>query len=120
MKDKTIIPKSITGFTEYICIAYDAAWKNMSAFEIDAAEFAEIDSFIRAEALCAYRGMATAGYRVAREAAWKALEKQWRIFLNGEICINEAISTANRLTFGLLPHGGIRTRASLPFPAELF
>ncbi|MDR1381802.1 MAG: hypothetical protein LBJ47_10050 [Tannerella sp.] len=118
MKDKTIIPKSIAGFTEYIRMAYDAARVNMIAFNINAAEFAKItplyDSFIRAEALCAYRATATAGSRVARKTAWRALEKHWRVFLNREVRINEAISTGDRLIFGLLPHDGIRTRAGVP------
>ncbi|MDR1381507.1 MAG: hypothetical protein LBJ47_08530 [Tannerella sp.] len=118
MSRKTIIPQTISGFVEYIRNAYDVTMKNINIYKIDAVEFAKITplytAFINLEALCANPATATKGNRDARNAAWKALEKQWRIFLNKTIRLNDNISVADREIYGIFPHDSTPTAAGIP------
>jgi hypothetical protein len=118
MSNKTLIPRTIDGFTTYIKIAYDTAEKNLSAFGIDANEFAKLkplyDSFIAWQALCADPATATKANRDARNLARHALETQWRVFLNKEIRLNDLMSVAQKEVFGILPHDDTRTPPNPP------
>jgi hypothetical protein len=118
MERKTIIPVTISGFTEYIRIAYDTTQKNLNVYQINSADFAKITplytAFITQEALCANPATATKGNRDARNAAWKELEKQWRLFLNKEIRLNDNISIADKEIFGIFPRDTTPTAAGVP------
>jgi hypothetical protein len=115
---KESIPKTITGFTEYIKIAYQKASVNLSAYGISPAKFAIVtplyNDYIAKEALAANPETATKGNREARDEARDALEKAWRQFLNECIRFNTLVSTADKAVFGVSPRDGIRTPAQLP------
>ncbi|MDR1338847.1 MAG: hypothetical protein LBK58_02150 [Prevotellaceae bacterium] len=112
------IPKTITGFTEYIKIAYQKASVNLSAYGISPEKFAVItalcNDYIAKEALAANPDTATKGNRKARDEAHDRLEKAWRQFLNEFIRYNTSISTADKAVFGISPRDGIRTLAQTP------
>ncbi|MDR1331949.1 MAG: hypothetical protein LBK07_07570 [Tannerella sp.] len=118
MSVKTLIPRSIDGFTTYIEIAYETADKNATAYGIDANEFAKLktlyNDFMTLQALCADPATATKANRDARNLAWHALEKQWRVFLNKEIRLNDLMSVAQKEVFGILPHDDTRTPPNPP------
>jgi hypothetical protein len=115
---KESIPKTITGFTEYIEIAYRKASVNMSAYGILPERFAVIttlyNDYIAKEALAANPDTATKGNRMARDEARKTLEKAWRQFLNESIRFNTLVSTADRRVFGVSPRDSIRTSVQTP------
>ncbi|MDR1198957.1 MAG: hypothetical protein LBK94_08130 [Prevotellaceae bacterium] len=115
---KDAIPKTITGFTEYIKIAYQKASVNLGAYGISPAKFAVIttlyNDYIAKEALAANPDTATKGNREARDEAHDALEKAWRQFLNESIRFNTAVSTADKEVFGISPRDGIRTPPQAP------
>jgi hypothetical protein len=118
MSVKTVIPRSITKFTEYIRIACERAEKNAGVYGIDPAELAKIkllhDAYVVLEALCADPETATKAHRDARNIARQSLEKYWRIFLNREIRYNDAVSIADKEIFGILPHDETPTPAAAP------
>ena len=118
MQNKTIIPRSVSRFAEYMKLAYEAAETHLSAYGIPPAELAKITPlyrrFARLELLCASPATATGANRDARNRAKNELEKQWRVFLNREIRYNEAISVAEKEIFGLLPHDRVRSPAERP------
>jgi hypothetical protein len=118
MKDKTVIPNTISGFTEYIKTAYDAAVQNEKVYGINPNELAKTtplyNDFIKQEALCANPVTASKPNRDARNIAWDTLEKQWRVFLNKEIRLNDNISVADKEIFGILPHDEKRTHVLPP------
>jgi hypothetical protein len=118
MARKTIIPRTVSGFTDYIKLGYGTAEKYMTVYGIDPNELAKVkplfDTFVSLESLCANPATATKGNRDARNIAWTALEKQWRVFLNKEIRLNDQISIADREIFGILPHDSIRTPSAVP------
>jgi hypothetical protein len=118
MDRKTIIPRTLSGFTEYIRVVYDAAQKNVSVYQISTVELAKITplytNFLNLEALCANPATATKGNRDARNAARKQLETQWRLFLNKEIRLNDNVSIADKEIFGIFPHDTTSTTAGVP------
>jgi hypothetical protein len=118
MKDKTVIPKSVGSFANYIKLGYETAEKCMTVYGIDPKELAKVkplfDTFVKLESLCANPATATKAYRDARNGAWSALEKQWRVFLNKEIRLNDLIGIADKEVFGILPHDNIRTPPAPP------
>ena len=118
MRDKTVIPRKIGEFAEYIRNAYDVTQKNASAYRIDTVEFAKITplytTYNNLELLCANPATATKGNRDARNLAWKALEKQWRIFLNKTIRLNDYISIADKEIYGIFPHDDTPTKVTAP------
>jgi hypothetical protein len=118
MKDKTIIPRSVGGFADYIRRGYETAEQRMTAYGINPEELAKVkpllDTFIGLESLCASPATATKANRDARNVAWKALERQWRVFLNREIRLNDLIGIAGREIFGILPHDSVRTAPKRP------
>jgi hypothetical protein len=59
-------------------------------------------------------GNGTRANRDARNAAWKALEKQWRVFLNKEVRLNDSVSIADREIYGILPHDDKPTKPAVP------
>jgi hypothetical protein len=115
---KESIPGTITGFTEYIKIAYQKASMNLSAYGISSSKFAIITTlytdFIAKEAIAANPDTATKGNREARDEAGDKLEKAWRQFLNESIRFNTSVSTADKEVFGISPRDGIRTPAQAP------
>jgi hypothetical protein len=80
------IPKTITGFTEYMKIVYIKAQNNLSIYGINFDKFAPItplyDTYIEKEAIAANPETATTGSRRARD---EALEPAWRMFINENI-----------------------------------
>jgi hypothetical protein len=115
---KTVIPRGTASFTEYIRIAYDTAEKNRTAYNINPGELAKLkpllDNFIRLELLCINPATAVKVNRAARNAARRTLEKQWRVFLNKEIRLNDAISMVQKAIFCIFPHDTVRTPVSSP------
>ncbi|MDR1339137.1 MAG: hypothetical protein LBK58_03665, partial [Prevotellaceae bacterium] len=115
---KDFMPRTITGFTEYIKIAYQKASVNLNAYGITAEKFAVItalyNKYIAKEALTANPETATTANRQARDEARDKLEKAWRQFLNESIRFNTSISIADKAIFGISPRDGIRTSAQTP------
>ncbi|MDR1129429.1 MAG: hypothetical protein LBK96_00415 [Prevotellaceae bacterium] len=115
---KDSIPQTITGFKEYIEIAYQKASVNLSAYGISPEKFAVItvlyNNYIAKYELAANPDTATKGNREARDEAQDALEKAWRQFLNESIRFNTSVSTADREVFGISPRDGIRTPPQTP------
>jgi hypothetical protein len=115
---KGFIPRTITGFKEYIEIAYKKASVNLSAYGISPEKFAPItvlyNDYIAKETLAANPDTATKGNREARDEAQEALEKAWRQFLNESVRFNTAVSTADKEVFGISPRDGIRTPSQAP------
>jgi hypothetical protein len=115
---KDPIPRTVTGFTEYIKTGYRKASVNLSAYGIPAARLAVItplyEDYIAKEALAANPETATKGNRDARNVARDKLEKAWRQFLNECIRFNMSVGTADRVVFGILLRDGIRTPAQTP------
>jgi hypothetical protein len=112
------IPRTITGFTEYIKIAYQKASVNLNAYGISSAKFNVItplyNDFIAKEALAANPDTATKGNRDARDESLNKLKPVWRQFLNESIRFNTSVSTADKAVFGISPRDGIRTPAQAP------
>jgi hypothetical protein len=115
---KDSIPETIAGFTGYIKIAYQKASANLNVYGISPAKLAVItplyEDYLAKEALAANPDTATKGNREARDGALKILKKAWRQFLNESIRFNTAVSTADKETFGISPHDGIRTPPQAP------
>jgi hypothetical protein len=115
---KESIPKTITGFKEYIEIAYQKASVNLSTYGISPEKFAVItvlyNDYVAKYALAANPDTATKGNREARDEAQEALEKAWRQFLNESVRFNTAVSTADKEVFGISPRDGIRTPSQAP------
>jgi hypothetical protein len=115
---KDVMPQTITGFTEYIKIAYQKASVNLNAYGIPSAKLAVITllygDYLTKEALAANPDTATKGNREARNEALNALKKAWRQFMNESIRFNTSVSTADKAVFGISPRDGIRTPAMTP------
>lgn len=116
--EKSGIPQTITGYTEYIKIAYQKANVNLSAYGISSTKFSVItplyNDFITKEALAANPDTATKGNRAARNEAWRKLNKAWLQFLNESIRYNTAVSTADKEVFGISPRDDVRTPEQTP------
>jgi hypothetical protein len=113
-----ILPRSITGFTEYIKIAFNKAQANVEYYHISPEKMwvisPLIDAYVQAEAVAANPDTATAGARRARNAARRALEPAWRIFLNECIRYNSAVPTADLEVFGIKKRDSVRTQVGVP------
>ncbi|MDR2040852.1 MAG: hypothetical protein LBP98_00855 [Tannerella sp.] len=118
MEGKIVIPLSISGFTEFIKLAYGTAEQHLTDYSIDSAEFAKVtplfNEFTHLEGVCSDPLTASKINRAARNAAREKLETQWRAFLNKEIRLNEAISTTDKAVFGIVPRDETPTRAEAP------
>ena len=118
MEGKIVIPVTISGFTEFIKIAYDTAEEHLSDYGIDPVEFAKVtplfNEFTSLEALCANAATATKANRDARNQARQTLTVQWRNFLNKEIRLNDVMSVAEKEVFGIVPRDDTRTSPSTP------
>ncbi|MDR1676590.1 MAG: hypothetical protein LBR86_09010 [Tannerella sp.] len=118
MEGKIVIPATISGFLGFIKFAYATAEQHMTAYGIDPAELAKVkpllDEFIRLDAVCADPTTASQINREARKKAQRALNTQWRAFLNKEIRLNDAISLTEKAVFGIVPRDDIRTPAEPP------
>jgi hypothetical protein len=118
MEGKTVIPRTVSGFAEYIRNVYDVTQKNINVYKINSTEFAKITplytTYDNLEKLCANPATATKGNRDARNIAWVALEKQWRLFLNKEVRLNDSISIADKEIYGIFPHDETPTTAGVP------
>jgi hypothetical protein len=112
------IPRTITGFTEYIKIAYQKALVNLGVYGIPHEKFTEVttlyNDYVAKEALAANPDTATKGNREARHEAQEALEKAWREFLNESIRYNRAVSTADKEVFGITLTDNTRTPLRTP------
>ena len=115
---ESIFPRTITGFTEYIKIAYMKAQNNLPLYGIIPEKLMPItplyNAFIQAEAIAANPDTATKGARRTRDEARKALEPAWRRFLNENIRYNSAVPAADLEAFGIKERDTIRTPASIP------
>jgi hypothetical protein len=118
MSKKDTFPRTVTGFKEYIDIAYQKASINLTLYGISPAKFAVVtplyDDYILKEALAANPETATSANRIARKESQDTLEKAWRQFLNENIRYNTMVSTADKAIFGITPHDGIHTPSSPP------
>ena len=112
------IPRTITGFTEYINIVYVKAQNNLSAYGINPDKFAPItplyNTYIAKEAIAANPETATTGARRARDEARKALEPAWRMFLNENIRYNSAVSAEDLEVFGIKERDTTPTKTGIP------
>jgi hypothetical protein len=118
MEGKIVIPAALSAFTGYIKLAYDTAEQHMSTYGIDPNEFAKVTPLFNAytslATLCDNPATATKANRDARKKARKALNAQWRVFLNKEIRLNDAISLAEKEVFGIVPRDDERTKPEPP------
>jgi hypothetical protein len=115
---ESVFPRTITGFTEYIKIAYVKAQLNLSLYNINPEKLTPItplyNNYIEAEAIAANPDTATTGARRTRNNARKALETAWRRFLNENIRYNSDISASDLEVFGIKERDTTRTPAGIP------
>ncbi|MDR2139703.1 MAG: hypothetical protein LBP50_09160 [Tannerella sp.] len=115
---ESLYPRTITGFTEYIKIAYAKAQAGMQVYGISPDKLAPVtplyNTYIQAEAVAANPDTATTGARRTRDNARKALEPAWRKFLNETIRYNSAVPTADLEVFGIKQRDTTRTPAGVP------
>ncbi|MDR2120651.1 MAG: hypothetical protein LBP64_07230 [Tannerella sp.] len=116
---ESIFPATITGFTEYIKIAYDKAKTNLIPYGISPDKLEAVGplcgAYINAEAVAANPDTATAGARRARNEARRTLESAWRKFLNENIRYNSAVPAADLEVFGIKARATTRTPAGVPY-----
>jgi hypothetical protein len=112
------IPKSITGFTEYMKIVYVKAQNNLSIYGINFDKFAPItplyNTYIEKEAIAANPETATTGARRARDEAREALEPAWRMFINENIRFNSAVPVEDLEVFGIKKRDTTPTKVGIP------
>jgi hypothetical protein len=117
MADK-LFPTTITGFTEYIKVAYAKADTSLSAYGIAPDKFAPIiplyGAYITAEAVAANPDTATSGARHTRNEAEKALKTKWRQFINECVRYNSAVPAADLEVFRLHKRDTTMTPAGTP------
>jgi hypothetical protein len=115
---ESIFPRTITGFTEYIKIAYAKAQTNLPVYGISPDKLTPITplytTYVQAESVAANPDTATAGARRTRDDARKALEPAWRKFLNENIRYNSAVPVADLEVFGIKERDTTRTPAGIP------
>ena len=115
---ENLFPTTITGFTEYIKIAYLKAQNNQSSYGISSSKLAVVtplyNAYIAAEAIAANPDTATKGARRTRDDAREALESAWRKFLNECIRYNSAVPVADLEVFGIRERDTTRTPAGIP------
>jgi hypothetical protein len=115
---ESIFPRTITGFTEYIKIAYAKAQINLPVYGISPDKLTPVTplygAYVKAEETAANPDTATAGARRARNDARKALEPAWRKFLNENIRYNSAVPIADLEVFGIKERDTTRTPAGVP------
>jgi hypothetical protein len=111
-------PRTITGFTEYIKIAYAKAQISLPQYGIPPDKLTPItplyEAYIQAEAVAANPATATTGARHARNVARKALEPAWRIFINANIRYNAAVPVEDLEIFGVKQRDTTPTKAGIP------
>jgi hypothetical protein len=115
---KTVIPKGIAQFTEYMTNAYNKLLQNASQYGISPDKIAPITdayhTYIAAEALASNPDTATSANRHARDTAHRTLETLWREFLNENIRYNAQVSETDLEVFGIFKGDGTRTPAGIP------
>ncbi|MDR2469177.1 MAG: hypothetical protein LBD27_01685 [Tannerella sp.] len=113
-----VFPTTITGFTEYIKIAYMKAESSLVLYGINPEKLMPIEplygNYIAAEAIAANPETATKGARRTRDNARKALEPAWRRFLNENIRYNSAVPAVDLEVFGIKERDTTRTPAGIP------
>jgi hypothetical protein len=116
--DRDAIPRTISGFREYIVIAFAKASESASAYGISNAKIEVIaplyKDYIAKDDTAMNPATATKGNRDARNVASGLLKTVWRQFLNESIRFNTLVSTADKAIFGISPRDGIRTPAQAP------
>jgi hypothetical protein len=112
------IPHSITGFTEYIKIAYVKASTNLAVYGINPIKLQALapdyEAYVAAEAVAANPDTATKGARRERDEARGILEPKWRQFLNENIRFNSLVSPADLEVFGIRERDTVLTPAQVP------
>jgi hypothetical protein len=113
-----IFPRTITGFTEHIKIAYNKAEANQEAYHIDPDNLSVItplfEAYIQAEKIAANPDTATTGARRTRDKAREVLESAWRKFLNENIRYNSKVPVADLNIFGIKERDTVRTPVGIP------
>ncbi|MDR2138048.1 MAG: hypothetical protein LBP50_00620 [Tannerella sp.] len=113
-----LYPRTISGFTEYIKIAYAKAEANLNLYGVAPEKLTPVtplyNTYVAAEAVAASPDTATAGARRARNIAHKALESAWRKFLKESIRYNSAVPAADLEVFGVKAHDTTRTPVGIP------
>jgi hypothetical protein len=115
---ENLFPSTITGFTEYIKIAYNKAEANLRAYNINPDKLSVVaplfDAYIQAEDVAANPDTATTGARRTRDDARKVLEPAWRKFLNENIRYNSEVPVADLEVFGIKERDTVRTPVGIP------
>jgi hypothetical protein len=113
-----VCPRTITGFTEYIKVAYAKAQTSMKQYGIAADRLNVItplyNAYIQAEAVTADPATATTGARRARDSARRTLESKWRKFINESIRYNSQVPIADLIIFGVKQRDKTYTKAGVP------
>jgi hypothetical protein len=121
---ESLFPRTISGFIEYIKVAYAKAQTNLSKYDITALRFQTVtplySSYIQLEAVTANPETATKGARRARDEAKLELEKEWRDFLNECIRYNSLVPVSDLETFRIKKRDTVRTPVDVPsVPANI-
>ncbi|MDR0667404.1 MAG: hypothetical protein LBF90_02145 [Prevotellaceae bacterium] len=115
---KTVIPRGIAQFTEYMTHAYNKLITNYASYGIPEEKIAPVtaayNAYIAAEAVASNPDTATSANRHARNTARKALETLWRAFLNEHIRFNPLVSEEDMEVFGIFKGDDTRTQAGVP------
>jgi hypothetical protein len=114
----SLFPNTITGFTEYIKIAYVKVQNNLSVYGINPVKFDAItpiyNIYIEKEAIAANPDTATKGARRARDEARKVLEHNWRMFINENIRYNSSVPAQDLNVFGVKKRDTTLSKAGIP------
>jgi hypothetical protein len=115
---ENLFPRTITGFTEYMKVAYAKAQNSLPQYGVSPDKLNVIaplyDAYIQAEAVAANPETATVGTRRTRDDARKALEPAWRKFINECIRYNSLVPPADLEVFGVKERDTTRTPAGIP------
>jgi hypothetical protein len=115
---ENLFPTTITGFTEYMKVAYAKAQNSLPQYGISPDKLNVItplyNDYMHAEAVTANPETATVGARRARNDVRKMLEPAWRKFINECIRYNSLVPIADLEVFGVKKRDTTRTPAGIP------
>jgi hypothetical protein len=113
-----LFPGTISGFTEYIKVAYSKAETNLTVYGIPPEKFAHVtpyfNAYIAAEAIAANPDTATTGARRTRDLKGEELKTEWRGFVNENIRYNSSVPVADLEVFRIRKRDTIKTTAGVP------
>lgn len=114
----SLYPLTITGFTEYIKVAYAKAQTSLQKYGVSPDKLAVItplyNAYVQAEAIAGNPETATTGARRTRDEAAGVLKPAWRKFINECIRYNSAVPAADLEVFRIKRRDPVKTPVGIP------